>query len=350
MTGREGRTAAPDSQESLGASWARWLRTHAGLASLGLFLAGLATILGLSALGLGYREIASVSWGLWPLIPLGVLLAIVLRGSTPGAAGAAIAAGTLGLISGASIVALGTPLGGCGEPPGSTTSFREEGNLTAQASLRVTFDCGTLTVDSGSETAWRLEALEPGRARPLVQGDEDAISLAAQVTRGGLIRAFTVPEPRDWRVTVPARLGTDLRVTASYARIAVEPGRARFGSLSGLARVSLVDLDLHDVALKSLSFDFDTSTATIRLPARGEVQARIGVHDGALTLCVPTDAGLEVRTRDAEAAAALDRSALVRDGDRWRTPGFADAQARTTLEFDGRGATIEVLTGGTCGD
>jgi hypothetical protein len=70
------------------------------------------------------------------------------------------------------------------------------------------------------------------------------------------------------------------------------------------------------------------------------VQVEATLAMGSLTLRIPRGVGVQVTAERFLTRLAID--GLVRDGDRWRTPGFVEADRKLSLELKASVSGIEI--------
>ena len=135
------------------------MRIDRGLLGWGLFLviAGAIPL----AVGQGWLPSDIAWWELWPLILVGIGLAILLRRTSWAPLGGLVVAVTFGALVGGALSGAGFPAfsGGCLGGNSGTAFPAQSGSFSGgTASGRLEMGCGDVSVAGASGTDWRIEA------------------------------------------------------------------------------------------------------------------------------------------------------------------------------------------------
>lgn len=171
-----------------------------------------------------------------------------------------------------------------------------------------------LRAELSDRTAMRL-TLDLGAARANVE--LGGLRLRHLAIRSGAAKTFvSVATPN------PEAL-SDVSVEVGAADVTVEHG--------GNLRASRVSLS---VGVGALDYDFAGDWST-------DIMADVNVAMGSLTLRVPADAGVRVSTQTF--LVDFSSAGLVRHGDDWESPGFADAPRHLRVRAHGAFASLKVI-------
>lgn len=303
------------------------MRVRRGLLFWGLVLIPLGAIPLLVRAGALDADRLSEVWRLWPVALILVGLAVLAGRRQVGLVAVAAAALTVGGLGG-SVIASGQWIGPVGVCIGSSEEMETmsadgatEGGIEA---VTLDLDCGSLSLMAAPGDAWRVDARYLGPA-PDITSTTSSVRVAEP---GDDLR-----HRQDWTVVVPDRIGTiELEANAAASDLAL--GRAEVGRLT--MTVNAGDLTVHagEAALDRLDIDLNAGRARITLGDTPTV-GTLSVNAGALELCVPAGAGLQLDVEEQLTFAHdLDTKGLDRAGDRWTRPA------------EGGGATIELVIEG----
>jgi hypothetical protein len=141
-------------------------------------------------------------WRFWPVVLIGIGLAIVLS-RTPGAIiGGLVVAACLGLVLG-SLLAVGPEIG-CGPNKGPSHSFVRYGTFDdSNPSVHLDLQCGTAQVTAASDDRWQIDASIRGE-------DPDVIATSNSLTiRQGDRHGWFFNRSYDlWDVSLPSGMGS----------------------------------------------------------------------------------------------------------------------------------------------
>ena len=191
------------------------MRIRRGLLFSGLFLIPVGGLTLLVRGGYLDAEALRDAWRLWPLVLVGLGLAILL-GRTRGAAlGTAISGLVLGLIVGGAFASGSwVGFGACSDSTGDLQRLDRNGAFDGPATVRLDLRCGTVDFATEAGTGWQLQANYAGPA-PIIDASADRLEL--RVPDGDAVRR------QEWTVrAAPDRL----RISSS---ISTQPA-ARCGS------------------------------------------------------------------------------------------------------------------------
>lgn len=307
-----------------------------GLLGWGVFLIVLGAV-PLAVRG-GYvdTDLVRRAWELWPLILVGIGLALVLRRTRVAAVGGLVVAITFGLMGG-SVLAVGFDggfrgFGGCGSNAGSAgTSFpAKSAPLPDQARVTLELDCGDLTATTMAGSTWSLTGTDDHGQGPSISASGNDLRIRSG-NRGGI----GIMQAADhWQLqlpTNPAYASFEVSVNAGSARL--DLADARITGVSASVNAGDMRMNLSRVtALATIDASANAGSLKISLPS-ASVTGTMSANAGSLDICVPDGVGIRLQHGDNALSGNnfADRG-LLRDGSTWTSPGYANAAARISLD------------------
>ena len=298
------------------------------LVGFGLFLITAGGAMVAVRQGLVAPDAAARAWTLWPLILVGVGLALVLAGRPGAAAGGLVIANTVGAMLGGAVASGSLPgVGLCAGQRGHGTPFAAQGgDLGSRTAVTIAQDCGDLTVHVVGGTTWTVSGETRDGRSPRV--DAAVGTLRIESPDGG---PFDLGGSGGWDVALGRDATLDLTIRLAGGRGEAALAGATIGRLRAEANAGSLELDLGEVAgLGEATIEVNFGSATIRLPNRS-FSGSLSVNAGSAALCLPTGAGLRVELDSAAASDDFDDHGLVKVGGAWETLGYAAAAARIDL-------------------
>jgi hypothetical protein len=318
------------------------MRVRRGLLFWGLFLIPLGALPLLVRAGSLDPQRLVDAWRLWPVILVGVGLAILLRRSRTAVVGTAIIALVLGTIGGAALASGNlwlSALSNCGVPGGPTDQHLERtGTFADGAAVGLDLTCGSLTVGPVAGTDWNLRAAYRGPA-PLV--DAAPSRLDVRVPDGSGERR------QDWTLGLPVAGVKGLDVTANAASATFDLAGMHLAALNATMNAGDLRIDAGTGAIDEI--DVTVNAGRIRLTTGSTaVGGHLSVNAGAIDLCVPEGVGLRLRVTDQLTFVNnLGTRGLARSGTVWTRDGSSGA-ALIDLSVDGSAASFTLNPDGGC--
>lgn len=315
------------------------MRIRRGLLFTGLFLipVGALTILVRG----GYIEADALrdTWRLWPLVLVGLGLAILLGRTRGAATGTAISALVLGLIVGGGLASGSwVGFGVCTDSNADLQPLDRSGTFDGPATVRLDLRCGTVDMATEAGTGWHLQA---GYAGPPPIVDASAERLDLRVPDGDAVRRQTwtlrvAPDLiRDVELTINAANGTMRLDGASLTRVGVDANASDVAVMAGAATITRLDVSVN------------AGRARITL-SDGPIAGVLSVNAGAIDLCVPPNAALRIKTNDQLTFAHnLGDRGLTHSGTIWERAGTGSV-GLIDLSIDGNAATFNLDPTGGC--
>jgi len=275
----------------------------------------------------------------WPLILVGIGVAILLGRSRASLIGTALAALTIGTLGGAALASGSLVVGGitdCAADPSQLSTDSEDGAFDGRASLTLDLDCGSVDIETSEAAGWTLDARYRNQP-PIVTATGTSLDVRAP-NDGGSHR-------QEWSLVVPAADLATLNLTANAAAATIDLGGASVERLDADVNAGDLRIDAGDGTLERLDISMNAGRARITLG--GSAQGSLSANAGALELCVPSDATLRLQVQDQLTFGQnLDDRGLTRDGDTWTRAG----SSATIIEFDieGNAASFTLEPEGGC--
>jgi hypothetical protein len=277
---------------------------------------------------------------LWPLLLVGIGIAILLGRSRAASLGTAVVALVIGVLVGSAIASgpvwIGT-VTECGpNAAASTHHIAIDGAFSGPAALDLRLRCGSVAVSTQPGDGWTLTGDYQGPA-PTVNAAGD--HLAVGVPEGGGVRHH------DWTIKVPAgRLGSvTLRSDAATGSLTLDG--AVLSEVVIEANAGDVVVDAGNATLGRIDAHLNAGRVRLTLGTSATV-GDLDVNAGAMDVCVP--AGANLRLVVAEQLTFLTNLAdrgLQRSGEIWTRSGSGPL---IDLHIEGNAASLTLDPNGGC--
>lgn len=319
--------------------WCVVMRIRRGLLFWGLVLIPLGGIPLLVRAGYLDEDVLANAWQLWPLILVGLGLALLLGRSRAGLVGTVIVALTIGGLAGAALAAgpswVGT-IGDCAPVSADASQADADGSLSGASTLTVELDCGTFDLVTEPGAAWRTHVEYRG-PEPRVQASSSMLTLRGPRDPGS--------HRQEWQVSVGADVlrAVDLTINAAASTAALDG--ANLGSVR--ADLNAGDLRLDGSSATIAEIDLSVNAGRIRATlGAGSTTGSLSANAGAIELCVPPEAALRFDVNDQLTFATnLKSSGLSQDGETWTREGPGDL---IDLDIEGNAASFTLDPDGGC--
>jgi hypothetical protein len=276
----------------------------------------------------------------WPLILVGIGVAILLGRGRAGLAGTAIVALIIGTFGGVALAGGTTAFGGitdCAASPGQLSDYADEGTFDGETSaVTIDLDCGTvdLSTEAGTTGAWTLDARYRNEP-PIVSATGSSLDVRAP---------DGMSQRQEWTLTVPPATLRAVNLTANAAASTLDLAGAEMDRLDADVNAGDLRIDAGEASIDRLDVSMNAGRARITLGA--SVEGSLSANAGALELCVPSDATLVFELEDQLTFGHnLDDRGLARDGDTWTRTG-SDVTIR--LDIQGNAASFTLEPQGGC--
>ena len=318
------------------------MRIRRGLLFWGLFLIPLGAVPLLVRAGAVDAAGLAGAWRLWPIILIALGLALVAGRSQVAVIGTAVTAIILGVAAGGAL-ATGNPwfglLGDCATGRNTTSQLDQSGSFQSSAAVRLNLSCGTLQASTGDGSDWALHADYSGPP-PTIAASADRLEIRSPDSGGSRRQA--------WNLSLPsAALGAlDLQANAGSGTINL--AGAEVGNLSAEINAFDLSVDASEAKVERLDLTLNAGRARISLGG-GPLTGDLSVNAGAIELCVPASAQLQIKlTNQVTFAQNLDDRGLSQNGDLWTRNGNGDLATAIQLTVDGAAASFTFDPDGGC--
>ena len=280
------------------------------------------------------------AWRLWPLLLVGIGLAILIGRTRAAVVGTVVIALTLGTLGGVALANPGSWIGAvthCG-PGGQTQSLHRQGAFTGQASVVLDLNCGSLDLSAGSDSQWNIDATYRDNA-PGIDSSGDRLEVHSADSG--------VNQLDKWTIALPASQVRDIALTANAATSDVDLGDATLSRF-------VIDVNAGDTRITAGSggtsgLDLTMNAARLRLETgSAPMTGSLEVNAGSIDLCVPDDVGLRLDVKEQLTFGTnLAAEGLAHDGTVW-TRAAANGAPTIDLAVQGNAAALTLKGEGAC--
>ncbi len=281
----------------------------------------------------GYLDVGAFPdlWRFWPLILIGIGLALLLGRRSIGLVLVAVTALVLGTLGGAALAGADVGVGNftsCLDTGDESASLDREGSFSGPGSISLDLDCGSADLTTAPGSNWALQADYRGDP-PLIQSGASSLEVSAPDGFGS--------GRQDWTVTAPADRLRSVDLEANAASSSLVLAGATLDQVQVDANAGEVLIDGSGASIAELDVEVNAGRARITLDA-STTTGDLSVNAGAIELCVPADASLRLEVPDQFTFASnLESRGLTRDGDTWTRAGTAGP---IVLTIDGNAASF----------
>ncbi|MEW5992546.1 MAG: hypothetical protein AB1736_14550 [Chloroflexota bacterium] len=236
----------------------------------------------------------ALAW--WPLVPIALGVAIVLRRTRYSVGGWLIAAALPGLLVGGALAAAPRFAIDCFH--GDRTALTDAtGELTSSASVAVSAGCGSLRVDTSEGRAWELRA---GDARATADVAATGSRLSIDAGTNGRWDAdwdANIDNDPTWWLTLPTSTIETLELNLNAGESWVDLDAAALVALRLDTNAGSATIDASGATVDVVDATLGLGSMSISLPSR-DVTGSLDVNLGELKVCLPDDVGLRVTQGD----------------------------------------------------
>lgn len=321
------------------------MRVNRGLLFWGLALLTAGAVALAVQGGIIPRETAGDVWRLWPLILIGIGIAIIASRSPFAIVGTIVAAVVVGGVAGTFFASGPGGFNVCGSGELDESS-RESGSFEgASASVSIDLNCGDLSMAVGAGSDWSLDARRSGGDEPRVSASGTSLEIDTPD------RGFTAfrGERHAWDVTLPADVELEAQIGMNAATAALDLGGGTFGVLGLDANAGDISLDLSGAEVGDLRVDGNALSFDLTVDGSASINGRLEFNAASIDICIGPDADVSITVSGENITFShnLDASGLERTGDTWRTAG-GSGSAPIDLRVGGNATSLTVNPSGGC--
>ena len=314
------------------------MRIRRGLLFWGLFLIPLGAVPLLVRAGVLPGDLFTDIWRWWPLLLIGLGLALLLGRSQAGLIGTAVIALVLGTLGGAALSSGNVWVGGlteCAGPGGEMSQLDRDGTLSGSARATFDLDCGSIDLAVQPGSAWSLRAAYRGSEPQVSDGGGN---LDVRTPDGSGVHR------QEWTVGLGADAIRDIEFDINAASSSAILSGADLDSLT--ADMNAGDLLIDGTGATIDKLDASVNAGRLRVTLVGPTNGELSVNAGAIELCVPPDAALQFDVPEQFTFATnLGSHGMTHDGDTWTRAGTGGL---IDLTVEGNAATFTLDPEGGC--
>lgn len=314
------------------------MRIRRGLLFWGLVLIPLGAIPLLVRAGTLPDDLIADIWRWWPILLIGLGIALLLGRSKAGLIGTAVVALVLGTLGGSALASGGWTFGsiaGCVGPASDPSILDADGTFAGGASVSIDLDCGTVNLATEPGDAWRVHAEYVGE-EPRIDSSGGGLAVRTpDVT--GLHR-------QDWTVTVGADALRDLDIEMNAGSASAILAGASLSRLT--TEMNAGDLIIDGTGATMDRVEASLNAGRLRITLASAARGDLSANAGAIELCVPPDADLRFEVEEQLTFATnLDDRGLSQSGETWTRPGSGPS---IDLSIEGNAASFTLDPEGGC--
>lgn len=278
---------------------------------------------------------------LWPLVLVGLGLAILLGRSRAASLGTATVALVAGAIVGSAIASGPVWIGSvteCGPVAGATQHVDRSGTFGGPADVDLQLRCGSVALSTRPGADWALAGDYQGPA-PEISDASDR--LAIRVPAGSGVRHH------DWTIRAPAERLRSIALTSNAATGSLVLDGATLSAVRIEANAGDVVIDAGHATVGRVDVELNAGRARITL-GTGPTVGHLAVNAGALDVCIPQGAGVRLTVEDQLTFVTnLADRGFQRDGKSWTRNG-SSAGPSIDLQIEGNAASLTIDPNGGC--
>ena len=282
------------------------------------------------------------AWRLWPLVLVGIGLAIVLSRTPAYFVGGLVIAAAMGLVFG-SLFAIGPQLG-CGHGNGGSNSISRDGNFAGGANVSLDLQCGRANVTTSPDSQWHVRSSGTISGNADISNSADSLS----VTSGGHDGWWIDRGDETWDIALPAGQSMALSVSVDAGDAHLNLGGVNLSSASFSLNAGALHADMTGARGGSVTVSTNVGSSSLILDGSSSVTGSLSTNVGSLQLCAPNQLGLRLKSTESLASSNFPSAGLVRVGDAWQTPGYDAAANKADFTVSTSVGSLTLNPAGGC--
>ncbi len=280
-------------------------------------------------------------WHLWPLILVGIGLGLVLSRTPAFFVSGLFVAACLGLVFG-SLFAVG-PSFGCSGDRGVNGELAAAGSFDGISRVQLNIPCGHATITRSADSNWHVTTANNGGRDARVSGSGTTLSVRSNDRSDWLARRNW----NEWTIQLPTTTVTSLRATTDAGDTTLGISGVSFSDVNFTLNAGSFEVNLAGSSLGSLSLTTNAGSARVALDGTSDIgSGDVTTNAGEMTLCVPAELGVQIKSTEVLAGSNLDETGLIKSGDTWRTQNYDGAQHKVNLNVTTNAGSFNVRIGG----
>jgi len=271
------------------------------------------------------------AWKLWPLVLVGIGVALLVRRGRSGLIVIVVTALALGTLGGAALASGNGWLGDVGDcvvTPAALQHTTNSGIFGGPASVSLELDCGQASLATDTNPGWTLGADYRGDP-PIVTVSSSGLRVGPP-DRGGV-------HYQNWTLHLPGALTRTISLTANAGSATFSLPGAALDQLSAAVNAGDLRIDASGASILRISITVNAGRARVAL-GTGSTTGSLSTNAGDLQLCVPSTSALILHVTDQLTFSTnLGQRGFTRSGETWSRVGVVG------------GSVIELSIEGTLG-
>lgn len=282
------------------------------------------------------------AWRLWPLVIVGIGLAVVLSRTPAFFVGGLVVAICFGLVLG-SALAIG-PNVGCSGDGHNPQSYTQSGAFDNSAGVQLDLKCGTATVTTSTDGRWHFTGTNGNGTTPSVVSSNASLHVTS-VTPSG----WSLDRGKDdWQIALPTETRIDLTSTLDMGDARFSLASANLASATFTLNLGSLHVDLSGAKVGTLSVSTNLGAAYVTLDGSSDLSADLKTNLGSLEVCIPAGLGVQVTSTDSLSSSDFSGAGLVRVRGLWQTPNYDSAAHKANLNFSTSLGSLKLHPAGGC--
>jgi hypothetical protein len=271
---------------------------------------------------------------LWPLILIGIGIAVLFGRTRFAALGGLLVAATFGVIVGGLLSGGvgGIGLSACGSGSGAIAFPAQSAAFDGStASVDIERNCGETTITTAAGQAWSVDGEDRNGTGPVIDAGPNALSVRSRDDDRG---PFGLVGQRErWRITLPDAVPLDLKLDLNAGSATIDFAGASLTRIELNLNAGATTMDLGAAReVEELQVQLNAGSLNVTLPNKS-LSGSIEANAGSVNLCAPAGVGLRLNTTESLVASYdYEAHGLVQSGTTWQTPGFETAEIRIDLD------------------
>jgi hypothetical protein len=283
------------------------------------------------------------AWRLWPLIIVGIGLALVLSRTPAFFLGGTVVAVCIGLVAGSALTV--GPNIGCGGDGHDTRTISQSGSFDGDSTVDLTLQCGSARIAASADQQWHVTASNSDGDVPQLSSKANSLRVSSSTIPNG----WWLSRGRDdWRIALPTAPRIDLTASLNLGDARFDLASVNLASARFTLNLGSLHVDLTGARVGTLSVSTNLGAAYLTLDGASDLSATLKTNLGSLEVCLPDGLGVRVKADDSLSSSNFTGAGLTRVGAFWQTLDYDKATHKADLSFSTSLGSLRLRHEGGC--